>query len=458
MIIDMGFRPRPWQLDCFVSMKRFTVLVVHRRGGKTLAAVMKLIDAALRSKVSDARFGYIAPQRNQAKTIAWDYLRRFGTMVPGVQVSEQELWVQFPNGARVRLFGSDAPDSLRGQYFDGLVLDEVAQMKPEVWGEILLPALSDRQGWALFIGTPKGMNLFSELYFRARTDPDWFAASYTCYETEALAADEIERVKKEMTEPQFRQEMLCDFSASSENRFISIDLVNDARTREAVCGIYDPLIMGVDVGRFGDDESVIYIRKGRDGRTHPPLRYRGLDTMALATRVAEQYEFFRADGLFVDEGGVGGGVVDRLRQLRVPVIGVQFGGRPDRSQPGQEFVRYANKRAEMYGNVREWLKGGAIPDDNDLAQELTGIEYGFVLREGVDAILLESKDDMKKRGIGSPDIADALALTFAYPVQANRNAGRAAAFLRPQVQADYDPYQDAPRPTVRHEYDPMGAA
>jgi Terminase large subunit, T4likevirus-type, N-terminal len=456
-VIDLGFRARPWQEAAYRGMKRFSVLVVHRRGGKTMAAVLKLIDAALRAKLPDSRYAYVAPQRNQAKTIAWDYLKRFATKIPGTEVSEQELFVQFPNGARVRLFGADNPDSLRGQYFDGLVLDEVAQMKSEVWGEILLPALSDRKGWAFFIGTPKGLNLFSELYFKAKNDPEWYAASYTCYQTDALVPEEIERAKKEMSEAQFRQEMLCDFSASSENRFISIDLVEAARKREVGASLYDPLIIGVDVGRFGDDPSVICIRKGRDARTHGMLSFRGLDTMQVAARVAEQYEFYRADGVFVDEGGVGGGVVDRLRQLRVPIIGIQFGGKPDRSQPGQEFIRYANKRAEMYGNVREWLKVGGIPDNDQLMQELTGMEYSYVLRDGVDAILLESKESMKERGLGSPDMADALALTFAYPVQPNAYAGRAAANRTPMVQTDYDPYNEPAQSNVRRDYDPFNA-
>jgi hypothetical protein len=233
------------------------------------------------------------------------------------------------------------------------------------------------------------------------------------------------------------------FPRAGSTQFIGSDLVAGAADREATAGIYDPLVLGVDVARFGDDESVIYIRKGRDARTHAPLKYRGLDTMALASRVAEQYEFFRADAVFVDGGGVGGGVVDRLRQLRVPVIDVQFGGSSDRSMPDADRTRYANKRAEMWGWMREWLKGGAIPDDPDMHAQLEGCEYGYVMLSGNECVLLESKKDMKKRGLSSPDIADALALTFAYPVQANANAGRAGAHRNPQVVSEYDPYATA---------------
>jgi hypothetical protein len=234
------------------------------------------------------------------------------------------------------------------------------------------------------------------------------------------------------------------FPRAGSTQFIGSDIVEAAATREAHAGIYDALVLGVDPARFGDDESVIYIRKGRDGRTHAPLKFRGLDTMQLAARVAEQYEFFRADAIFVDGGGLGAGVVDRLRQLRIPVIEVQFGASPDRSTPGQEGTAYSNKCAEMWGVMREWLgSGGAIPDDNDLKAQLESREYGFVLKDGRDAIQLEKKTDMKKRGLSSPDIADALALTFAYPVMPNQQAGRAAAFNRPLVQSDYDPFAHA---------------
>ena len=231
------------------------------------------------------------------------------------------------------------------------------------------------------------------------------------------------------------------FPRAGSTQFIGSDVIEAAVSREAHASIYDALVLGVDVARFGDDESVIYIRKGRDGRTHAPLKFRGLDNMQLAARVIEQYEFYRADAIFVDGGGTGSGVVDRLRQLRAPVFDIQFGSLPDRSNPGQENLHYVNKVAEMWGVMREWLtSGGCIPDDVDLKTQLETRQYGYVIRDGRDAIQLEKKADMKKRGLQSPDIADALALTFAYPVQASQNAGRAAKGVAPLVQSDYDPF------------------
>ena len=141
--------------------------------------------------------------------------------------------------------------------------------------------------------------------------------------------------------------------------------------------------------------------------------------MQLAARVAEAWEHYKADAIFVDEGGVGGGVVDRLRYLRLPVTGVSFAGKPDRSFPvgdGGDKIGFANKRAEMYGAMREWLKYGMIPSDRELVDDLTAVEYGYVMREGKDVILLEKKEDMKRRGLASPDVGDSLCITFAYPV------------------------------------------
>lgn len=160
--------------------------------------------------------------------------------------------------------------------------------------------------------------------------------------------------------------------------------------------------------------------------------------MTLASKVVEAYMHHRADAVFVDGGGVGGGVVDRLRQLRCPVIEVQFGGSSDNNFGASETnIYYANKRAEIWGHMKEWLKGGSIIDEPQLIAEITGPEYGFVNREGKECILLEAKSAMKKRGVSSPDLADALALTFAYPVVPKARWEEAP---DSQVQSDYDPF------------------
>ena len=209
-----------------------------------------------------------------------------------------------------------------------------------------------------------------------------------------------------------------EFPRAGSMQFIPSDLVDVARKRQPEASVQDPFVMGVDVARFGDDESVIALRRGRDAVSVKWTILRGVDTMTLAARIVEISNQHKPDAIFVDAGGVGGGVVDRLRMLRQPVIEVQFGGSADKAQDtASGTIIYANKRAEMWGVMKDWLRGGSVPDDPDLAAQLIGIEYGYTTLDGKDAILLEKKKDMKKRGLSSPDRADALALTFAFPVQ-----------------------------------------
>lgn len=213
-------------------------------------------------------------------------------------------------------------------------------------------------------------------------------------------------------EARYRHIWEGDYEAESDMQFIGGGLVRECMAREAYAEIGDELIIGVDVARFGDDRTVIWPRRGRDARTMPAIVMQGADTMAVAARVMAEIDRLRPDAVFVDEGGVGGGVVDRCRQMGYSVIGVNFGAKADRIIEG--VPKCANKRAQMWATMREWLRSGAsIPDEPQLEMDLTGPLYSF---DPNNAIMLEKKSDMKKRGVPSPDMADALALTFAYPV------------------------------------------
>lgn len=212
--IETGYAPRAQQAAIHDSLKRFNVLVAHRRFGKTVLCVNALVDAALRCKKADGRFAYFAPFFNQAKDVAWTYLKRYALVVPGASANESELRVVFPNGAWVRLYGADNPDRLRGLYLDGVVLDEYADMDPRMWAEVIRPALADRGGWAVFIGTPKGRNAFHALYEAAQIDPAWFAAIYRASETGIVAAEELQAAAKDMTPEQYAQEFECSFEAA----------------------------------------------------------------------------------------------------------------------------------------------------------------------------------------------------------------------------------------------------
>ena len=234
------------------------------------------------------------------------------------------------------------------------------------------------------------------------------------------------------------------FPRAGTAQFIPDDLIAGAAFREPEAGLFDPLVLGVDVARFGGDDTVIYIRKGRDGRTYPPIKLQPADSTVpwshiVANRVAELASYYRADAVFVDAGGVGAGVVDALRALRVQHFAIQFGSKPDRA-PAEvgELPLYANKRAEMWGFMKDWLRAGAIPDDPALREQLAAPEYGY---NNNGAIQLEKKEDMRGRGLPSPDIADALALTFAYAVMPNELAGWEGAPANQHV-SDYDPFSE----------------
>ena len=172
--------------------------------------------------------------------------------------------------------------------------------------------------------------------------------------------------------------------------------------------------MGVDIARQGEDQTVIRLRRGLDARSIPPVKFRIPDLMQVASRVMEAVNLHKPDAVFVDSTGIGWGVHDRLRQLGCPhLVGVDFAGKADRRDLGDAAARYANKRAEMWGFLKEWCRAGCLPDDRDLLADLGAVEYGY---DATDSILLERKDDMRRRGLASPDDGDALALTFAYPV------------------------------------------
>lgn len=409
-VIDLGYRPRQWQRECHQRRKRFTVLALHRRAGKTELALRQLIDAALRCPHELPLFFYVAPLLKQAKAIAWARLKQIikPLELSGLaEVNESELWVRLHNGAMIRCYGADNPDAMRGVRLDGVVIDEVAQIAPEVWDEVLQPALSDRKGWALFIGTPKGVNLFSVLFFGAAGQDDWHAARYTVYDTDALDPTEVERLRAAMSEAAFAREYLCDFAAAGEDQLISLQDVEDAAHRHLHESEYNyaPRILGIDPARFGDDRSVIFPRQGR--MAFKPTIFHGVDNMTLAAHVSQKIRDWHPDAVFIDEGN-GGGVIDRLRQLQHTVIGVHFGGTPT-------LPRFVNKRTQMWWEMRDWIvSGGVIPNLPALKQDIAAPTYWF---DNQDKTVLEPKDDIKKRLKVSPDLGDALALTFAFPVQ-----------------------------------------
>lgn len=430
--VSLNYKPRSWQRECHLKIKRFSVLVLHRRAGKTQIALMHLIDKAMRDSRDLPFYIYVAPFLKQSKAIAWARLKQIIKPLieeKAVYINETELSVKFyHNNAILRLFGADNPDAIRGVRIDGAVIDEVAQIKPETWTDIIQPALADRKGFALFIGTPNGVNLFSELYFKALQDPTWFAARYTVYETNSLEPDEIERLKASMSDASFAREFLCDFTAAGIDQLIPLSDVEIAANKKYAEKdiLYSPKILGVDPARFGDDRSVIFMRQGI--QAFSPKIFRGADNMYLAAQVAAMIQIHNPAATFIDAGG-GAGVIDRLKQLGYNPIEVNFGGKA--TDP-----RYLNKRAEMWFTMKDWLEaGGAIPNNIDLKQDLATPIYWY---DAANRIQLEPKDDIKARGLPSPDLGDALALTFAQPVAPTPVIGTQPAGRHI---ADYDPFK-----------------
>ena len=192
---------------------RWGVIVAHRRAGKTVACINDLIRAALTATKPDARFAYIAPYFAQAKDIAWDYLCRYSAPIPGTSFNITELRIDYPNGARIRLYGAENAERMRGLYLDGVIIDEPADIDPRVWPEILRPALADRKGWAVWIGTPKGKNAFWDTWQQAKRE-DWFHAMLKASETKLVDQAELDAAKKDMTDDQYQQEFECSFEAA----------------------------------------------------------------------------------------------------------------------------------------------------------------------------------------------------------------------------------------------------
>jgi hypothetical protein len=235
-VIEIAYKPRKEQLLIHeaIDSTRFTVVVAHRRMGKTVSAINHLIKAAIECNKPNPRFAYIAPTYAQSKRVAWDYLLEF-TRPLGAVANISELRVDFW-GRRISLYGSDNADSLRGQYFDGVVLDEIGDQNPKIWNEILRPALADREGWCLFIGTPKGRNHFADLRDRAQITEGWQLLEFKASQTGVLNDKELWAARQEMGEDKYQQEFECSFNAAIEGSYYG-QIINDLEAKNRITTI-----------------------------------------------------------------------------------------------------------------------------------------------------------------------------------------------------------------------------
>jgi len=220
--IKLSYHPRDWAKQFHASTKRYMVLVVHRRAGKTTAALNFMQVSAIRN--GGRRYAYIAPTYKQAKNVAWAILKLYSKDIPGIEHRETDLTVRYPNGSAITLFGADSPDSLRGMGLAGVVFDEYSQQPSNIFSEIVRPMLVDHNGYAIWIGTPKGKNEFYRLYEQAQNDPDRLALKLTVDDTKIIDMQEIEDARKTMSEDEFQQEWYCSFNASLKGSIYGMEL------------------------------------------------------------------------------------------------------------------------------------------------------------------------------------------------------------------------------------------
>lgn len=453
--------PRDWQRDILLDIgerlaagslttyEAIQIAVASGHGIGKSALVAWIIKWALDTKI-DTKGVVTANTETQLKTKTWAELAKWNRLSITHHWFEMTATALFsPDPDHERTWRIDMipwsernTEAFAGLHNEGkrvvLIFDEGSGIPDGIW-EVAEGALTDEDTeivWVAFGNPTRNTGRFKECFGR-------FKHRWSTKQIDSRTVDGTNKMQLDKWVDDYgedhdfvRVRVRGVFPRAGTAQFIPSDIIHDATAREVQYDKSAPVIVAVDVARFGEDESVIRTRVGRDAKRWPAKKFRGLDTMQLAARVAEHCDGVRTalgrkpDALFVDGGGVGGGVVDRLHQLGYDVIEVQFGAQ------ATDQRMYANKRAEMWGLMRDWLATGAIEKDSDLCAQLESVEYSITPS---GQFLLEKKDKMKARGLSSPDDADALAITFAQPV-AIRDVDYAPQGARSDARRDYSPY------------------
>ena len=450
--------PEPWQADILGRIRdglltpnqAIQTAVASGHGIGKSALVAWIILWAI-STMPDTRGVVTANTENQLRTKTWVELAKWYRLFIAKELFEYsatKLCASDPEHADTWRIDMVPWSERNVEAFAGLhnkgrrilvVFDEASAIPDNIW-ETTEGALTDEDTqilWCVFGNPTRNTGRFKECFPGGKHANVWTTRTVDSRTVSITNKTQIQKWLNSYGEDSdfFKVRVKGEFPRVGALEFISREMAEEAAKRDdSPSNKLFPLVIGVDVARFGDDETVIVARRGRDARTHPAVRLRGLDTMQVASRVAQLSDQLGADAIMVDGGGVGGGVIDRLRQLRYHVFEVQFGAKPDGINTVDPGTAVANKRAEIWVAMREWLRGGVIEDRPDLVEQLASVLYGF---NANNAIQLERKEDMKKRGMASPDWADALAVTFAFPV-----------FMRTDKEA-----READ--SVEHEYDPI---
>lgn len=410
------------------------------------------------STFEDTKGVVTANTENQLKTKTWAEVAKWHRMFIAREYFKMTATALFANDPlHERTWRIDmVPWSERNtEAFAGLhnqgkrilvIFDEGSAIPDLIW-EVTEGALTDRDTqiiWMVFGNPTRNKGRFRDCFPGGKFAHRWSSEAIDSRTVSITNKEQIQRWINDYGEDSdfVRVRVRGVFPRIDAESFISFELANAALERDIEMQ-GGAIVIGVDVARFGDDASVIYPRCGRDAITRQVEVLYGLDTMQLAGKVAATFLRLGASIAMVDEGGVGGGVVDRLRQLEIPVIGVDFGAKPDEYHA--EGVKYANKRAEIWGMMRDWLRTGSIPSITtgeqtgnpiSLIDELTAPTFGLNKSE---AIQLESKKEMRSRGVPSPNVADALACTFAYP-SFEFIPAPGEEKMKPTIAPDYNPF------------------
>lgn len=461
-ILEKEQGPEPWQTeilewirDGLIDLQQALRIAVASGHGIGKTALVSWIILWGVSTCVDTRGIVTANTEPQLKTKTWAELAKWyhlflgkdnfkltATALFSVDEAHERQW-------RIDMmpWSKDRPEAFAGLHNKGrriiIIFDEGSGIDDIIY-ETIEGALTDADTeiiWCVFGNPTRNSGRFRECFAGQRFAELWRSKQVDSREVSFTNKLDIKTKIEVYGEDSdyVRIRILGVFPRVGEMEFFSISDIEAAMLREAECQTNDPLTLGVDVARFGQNASVIFPRKGRDARTIPRERYQGVDTVSLAQSVFALAQRLRADGTFVDGGGVGGGVVDNLRHMRWHCFDIQFGGKPsyNLAEVGAQGEKYANKRAEMYGALRAWLRTGAIPNDPELKQQLTSITYTFNKR---DEIILTSKEEMMRDGKPSPDDIDGLALTFALPIAKSSWAGGEHP-EKPLVEWEYNPYE-----------------
>lgn len=371
----------------------------------------------------NSKVGVTAPTAPQLQSVLWaevfkwhkqmhPYFRSQVTVTADTVCVTGAERTQF---AVARTARKESPEALQGLHADHMlfVVDEASGV-PDAIYEAAEGSLSTAGARVVLASNPtRNSGYFHRTHHKDRAH--WTCLRFSCLDSPHVDPAYPQQMadKYGLDSDLYRVRVEGKFPRASSLQLISTDLVEQAAGRVRHVSEYNhaPVILGCDIARFGSDQTVIYRRQGLVAWQLGA--WRGLDTMATSSMIAQMIANEHPEAVFVDGGGLGAGVVDRLRQLGHVVSDVNFG-----SKAGRDNL-YVNKRAEMWCDLRDWLKsGGCIPDDQEIKDDLSSLEYGYDSRERVQ---LESKDDMRKRGLASPDKADALALTFAERVVSARD-------------------------------------